>query len=129
MGMYTVLNLSVELKKNTPQNVIDTLNHMLRSNMEDMFHTKPEHPLFNTQRWDHMLKCDSYYFAEETQHTFHLDPISKQYYLTVITNLKDYDGEIEKFLNWIKPYVEPRGFAGYSRYEESEEPKLIYFTE
>jgi hypothetical protein len=40
--------------------------------------------------------------------------------------LKNYALEIENFLDFISPYVETDGFIGYYRYEESENPALIY---
>ncbi|MDO7204281.1 hypothetical protein Q5M85_09125 [Paraclostridium bifermentans] len=44
--------------------------------------------------------------------------------------MKNYDNEIDKFIDWIKPYVEGSWykFLGYKRNEENKEPKLIYLN-
>jgi hypothetical protein len=52
--------------------------------------------------------------------------IDGQYHLNVRSNLKNYDSEIENFLDFISPYIETDEFIGYMRYEESEKPTLIY---
>lgn len=49
------------------------------------------------------------------------------WYINVRCNLKNYDGEIGAFLDWIMPWV----FAGpeclgYYRYESDDHPTLIY---
>lgn len=47
------------------------------------------------------------------------------------SSLKNYDGEIEAFFNWVLPHVQPelgRQFIGYSLHEESQDPTL-YHTE
>ena len=48
------------------------------------------------------------------------------YFLNVRCNLKNYHEEIEKFMNWLCPYIETEGFLGYMRYEECDNPTLIY---
>ena len=60
MEMYTELNIGVNLRKDTPVAIIETLQHMLRS--DDTFVPSVEHPLFKTERWSWMLNMDSYYF-------------------------------------------------------------------
>ena len=39
---------------------------------------------------------------------------------------KTNDLEIEEFLDWLEPYIGTDGFIGYIRYEEWENPTLIY---
>ena len=124
MGMYTELHYNVELRKDVPAQVIAALEYMLD-------HCKPEarcdHPLFKTDRWSVMLSMDSCYFAAETHSTLRFDDISDQYYLCVRSNLKNYDSEIEKFIDWMDPYVDAfdGDFLGFHRYEESEDPVII----
>ena len=129
MGMYTELVLGVDLKRDTPEIVIRTLKKMLSMKDEEEIEL-PDHELFklSTGRWTFMLRCDSYYFAGTTNSEMHCDHITKRHELSVRCNLKNYEREIELFLDWIKPYVEDRGFAGYKRYEECDEPELIYFN-
>jgi hypothetical protein len=127
MGMYTELHFNSELKKETPKEVIETLKYMVgeAENSPDLL---PEHDLFKTGRWDYMLQCDSYYFNADTHSTLRFDDISDSYYLCIRTNLKNYGNEIEEFIDWIRPYLaKSEGeFLGFSRYEETEQPTLLF---
>ena len=124
MGMYTELNLGVSLRADTPENIIDVLKYMLG----DMYDCPPlpEHPLFETDRWTMMLKCDSYSFDGHADSSMIRDKIDNEYKLNVRCSFKNYDDEIHQFLDFIRPYLETEGFLGYTRYEEYEDPTLIY---
>lgn len=127
MGMYTELVLGVDLKKDTPQNIIDALRYMLGE--IDAEPALPAHDLFDTERWRFMLRCSSYYFAGPTISKLARDEMTKEWMLAVRTNLKNYDGEIEKFCDWLRPHIsdpDAGEFMGYSRYEEAEHPTLLY---
>lgn len=124
--MYTELHYNTELKRDVPDSVINILRYML-GETEDKPET-PNHDLFSCNRWRMMLKSDSYYFDADTHSTLRYDEISGSYYLCIRCNLNNYDNEIEKFCNWIRPYLEKQkgDFLGFSRYEEDEAPELIY---
>lgn len=124
MGMYTELNIGVKLAPSTPDSVIKVLNYMLGDEEVDV--ETPNHPLFQTEGWRYMLKSDSYYFDSRTDSSMTRNSITKEYELNVRCNLKNYDGEISKSLDFIFPYVRTYGFIGYTRYEESELPYLIW---
>jgi hypothetical protein len=128
MGTYTEINCAFELIKETPQDVIAILTHMLdRRNHRPT--PMPTHPLFETESWDMLLTSSSYYFAAtEAQSAVWLDEIDGQHRVAIRSNLKNYDDEIEEFIDWITPYIDalPGDFLGYSRYENTEVPTLIY---
>ncbi len=128
MGMYTELHFNVELERDAPDSVRAILEHMVRTTDEDVEAPDlPDHLLFKTERWDFMLHCDSYYFPADTHSTFRRDEIGDAWYLCVRTNLKNYGGEIEKFLDWVLPYVDADNEClGYYRYEADAHPTLIY---
>jgi hypothetical protein len=89
---------------------------------------QPNHPLFDTDRWRWMLLCDSYYFSADTISTLRKENLGRDYYyLCIRCNLKNYDNEIKKFVDWIDPYINKQSgdFLGFSRYEESEDPNII----
>lgn len=126
MGMYTELVLGIEVENNPK--VIQTLKYMLN---KTEYHPEWEHELFKTDRWEYMLICDSYYFDGQTDSKLfedNLNPNTPMYFLNVRCNLKNYNDEIEKFLDWLSPYIKTYGLLGYKRYEECEEPTLIYRT-
>jgi hypothetical protein len=133
MGMYTELVMAVKLKKDAPKLVVGVLRYMCGEADKDealrgYAQKPPAHPFFETG-WEYVLRCDSYYFHGDTHSTVRFDDIANSWYLTVRTNLKNYSSEIEHFLLWIAPYADTVGFVGYMRYEEAENPTLIYFTE
>lgn len=129
MGMYTLLSLGVEFKKDTPKEIIETIQFMVDGNADEL---SPglAHPLFMCDRWGFMLRCDSYYFDWQTKWTVTKDYLygidEPMIYLTGNSNLKNYDGEIDNFLNWIAPYLKTEGFLGFKQYEEQQYPTLIF---
>jgi len=127
MGMYTELHFNAKLREDTPESVITVLKYMLDFKPGDPQPPLPDHPLFKTDRWLVMLSMDSYYFAADTHSTLRKDEINDDWYLCIRCNLKNYGSEIEKFIDWIDPYVDAfeGDFLGFSRYEESEDPTLI----
>ena len=128
MGMYTELNLGLALIKDVPDEIVDILKYMLNDRIE-LAMELPSHPLFETRRWKYMLRCDSYYFDARTDSSMGFDDIDKKYHLNVRSNLENYDNVFEEFLNFLEPYIDTFGFIGYMRYEEDEDPTLIYHTE
>jgi hypothetical protein len=128
MGMYTEFHFNSKLQEEVPQEVIHILYYMLSSEVEDAVPVVPEHPLFDTTRWPVMLRMSSYYFDADTNSTLRFDDIAEQYYICIRCNLKNYDSEIEKFIDWIDPYLDKYEgeFLGFYRYEETEVPTLIY---
>ena len=117
--MYTALHFAAELKKDTPEVVIDTLKSMVEGGLPFKEPKElPEHELFETDRWRYLFTMDSYYFAADTHATFRFDEIAGAWFLTVTSNLKNYDSEIQKFIDWIMPFVSASegDFLGYSRY-------------
>ena len=128
MGMYTELVLGVNLVRDVPKEVIDILEFMISGTFEDPEPITPDHPLFKTDRWRTMLQSDSYYFGGFSNSLISAPRFKDDVYrLSIRSNLKNYDSEIELFLNWLTPYIETRGFIGYMRYEEYDDPWLIYY--
>lgn len=123
--MYTELNCAFGLKEGTPQAVIDILIFMTARGKEPPL---PDHPLFKTERWTFMLQSDSEYFSGDTHSVVRFDDVCCEWHVTIRSNVKNYDGEIEHFFDWITPHIDAfdGDFIGYSRYEETEVPTLIY---
>jgi hypothetical protein len=128
MGMYTQLHLGIDLKKDTPEEVINILKY-LSNPTDDEPKELPKHEFFQCDRWKWLFTMDSYYFDYKTQCAFTYDDVNRYWNLSVTSNLKNYCGEIEKFIDWIKPYINsyPGDFLGYSRYEEFQDPIIIKY--
>lgn len=132
MGNYTALHFNAELKTDTPTSVIDTLKYMLGDTGE--YPIVEDHKFFSATRWNHMLGCDSYYFPMQTHSILKWDETAKGWFLSINCNFKNYDSELELFIDWIMPYIKEdggtrEGFLGYSLYEYDKEPKLYYLPE
>jgi hypothetical protein len=127
MGMYTELNCAFSLSKDTPPQIVEVLLYMTGQSPTEPAELPP-HPLFGDTRWDGMLTSSSAYFDGEPHSTVRLDEIDGQHRVTIRSNFKNYDDEITKFIDWITPYIDalPGDFIGYSRYEDTEIPTLLY---
>lgn len=124
MGMYTELIFGARLKKDTPENVINTLQYMT-GKISD----RPSDIAFEYSR--NPLRGGSYYFGITNpvcDMTF--DDVSNQWQISTRSNIKNYESDIEKFLEWIKPYISQgsgaREFYAIVTYEEEDTPKIYY---
>ena len=108
MGMYTELTLNFSLKKELPTNVLYALEVMTSNNWDYNFNLLPKHDLFKTERFQMVLSADSFNDSRIESHT----------------KFKNYDSEIELFIDWIRPFVDQDkgSLIGFSLYEEDYEP-------
>lgn len=128
MGMYTELVLNVGLGNDIPPSVVGILKFM--TGQSTVTPIVNDDPLFRTDRWEWMLQSASLYFVPQAQSRL-IEKLENTYHLSIRCDLKNYSGEIEAFLDWIAPHVENFGdpiFGGYTRYEEDENPTLVYFV-
>lgn len=129
MGMYTELLFKAELKPDVPEDVVNTLLYM--TGVSGQYATPDDHhPLFDAPRWQFVLRCSSAYFITGNT-SMKFDTIGNRWVLVVSSSVKNYNGEIELFVDWVMPFVEdasPGGFLGYSMYEEAEVPSLIFHS-
>ena len=123
--MYTELILGVSLKEDTPNDVIEALKYMIGEVDE-----RPINFPLPEGRCDWLFRGASCYFGiNDPVNRMWYDGISKSWNISTRSNIKNYYGEIEEFLKWIKPYV--RKGSGNSNiyaitiYEEDDEP-IIY---
>lgn len=128
MGMYTELVYSADLRRDTPQSVTNILEYMLDTRVEKP--ELPDHSLFKTERWSHMLRMASACF-DTIGSTLTLCLYDGDYYdaLNVSCSLKNYGSEIEHFIDWLDPYVnaEQGDYLGCYTYEEyRDKPTPIY---
>ena len=128
MGTYTELNCAFSLYKDTPQHIVDTLRYMTGQSATEP-DKLPSHPLFGDTGWNGMLRGSSSYFDGDTHSTVRLDETDGKYHVTIRCNFKNYDGEIENFMNWITPHIQalPGDFIGYTRSDLTEVPTLLYY--
>ena len=123
MGMYTELIFGASLKTDTPKEVIDTLRYMV-GDIE-----QPEKLAFDSNR--NPLRGGSHYFGVISGATkMYYNDIAKCWVLSSRANIKNYDSDIETFLEWIKPFVDSgsgdRDMYAITIYEEQSEPTVYY---
>jgi len=126
MGMYTEIFVKVEFKPESPELFIDCLKWL--AGVGEKPKALPEHRLFSLPRFEQVLTCSSYYHQPRATTQMWFDDIAGQWYLCSRSDLKNYDGEIAAFFDWIKPHVDcnPGAFIGYSLYEEDDSPTLVF---
>lgn len=123
MGMYTELVLKCQIKEDAPQEVKDVVNYLFRNQRKP--ERLPDHAFFSCDRWDFIGKSCSYY-----HHPGVVNDVNDEFGDISIfsrSDIKNYDGEIESFIDWLKPYIDaPEGQCiGWSWYEEEQQPTLI----
>lgn len=130
MGMYTHFVLNANLIKDTPNDVIGTL--LWLSYQTEICPIQKRHKLYGLERMGAVMCGDSCSFDGDTNYSFHFDEIQQEWAITINSNIKNYNMEYQKFLEYIQPYItdsyEGKKFLGFMRYEEREEPTLIYNT-
>lgn len=129
MGMYTELIFGATLKKDTPNEVIEALKYMIGETKE-----KPVNFPLPDGRCEWLFQGGSYYFAINNSVTkMWLDDIDKQWHISTRSNIKNYENEIETFLEWIKPYIDGgsgiRDLYAITIYEEQDTPTLYYLDD
>lgn len=129
MGMYTELIFGAKLKKETPTSVIDALKYMVGETKE-----RPTDFPFPEGRVDYLFGCSSYSFGvNKGLSKMWFDDISGCFHISTRSNIKNYENEIESFLEWIKPYIESgsgeRDIYAMVIYEESSSPNIYYLCD
>jgi len=111
MGMYTDFALRFSINKNHEDygKVLNLLSHMTTVGVDHRYEL-PDHPFFQTSRWDMMAKSGRS-FIKDCSYTNDTD-------IMLIGGFKNYDNEVELFIDWITPYLYD-DLTGYSHYEGS----------
>lgn len=128
MGMYTEIYVNVDLKRETPDNVLQVLKAMCGQldpeKEEEVLKGLPD-------RWLGLFYNGSYYVPSTSCRFLQFDPFSHHWSLLGKGDIKNYGQEIEAFFEWIMPWIRatPGEFIGYKRYEEDLTPKLYFKTE
>lgn len=120
MGMYTEIFVNVDLKPETPEEVLAVLRAMCGDENQAPLDGKPN-------RWNRLFNNGSYYHPLTHCAKLTHDKIAGHWSLLGKGDIKNYEGEIEAFFAWLMPWIdgEEGDFIGYHRYEESQTPTLV----
>lgn len=121
MGMYTEIVVKARIRGDIGAIEKAALLFLFKREAEP--EALPDHMFFTKPRWQMIGACSSYYHHPETVNSF----VENGTYLFSRSDIKNYDGEIEAFFDWLKPLMGAHEgqCIGYSWYEESDTPTLI----
>jgi hypothetical protein len=127
MGMYTEIYVNVDLKATTPDEVITVLKAMCGKLDKEAERKALKN---SPDRWCCLFSDGSFYTPRTHCKFLERDTISNQWSLLGKGDTKNYGAEIQKFFEWISPWVDgdEGDFIGYSRYEEDQQPQLYFLT-
>ena len=132
MGMYTELIFGATLKETTPTYVTDALNCVINNNTDAKLSSEVEQ-FIDEYSLRKLIWCTSYYFgAHDNKPSCTFDKIANRWCISFRANCKNYQNEIERFIEFIKPNIEygsgPTNIFAIVQYEEDDYPTL-YGTE
>ena len=127
--MYTEMILGCSFKETLPKVCIDALLYVIK-NLEPTENKEEVEKFIKEYDLECLMFCSSYYFGVcRANQAFWLDPIRKRWTISVRSNIKNYRGQIHKFLKYIMPHVDRGSGYGlnvyaYVQYEEAEFPTI-----
>ena len=129
MGMYTELIFGATLKEKTPTYVTQALDCVINDNVDDNALSDEAKQFIDEYSLSKLIWCTSYYFGGHTSKpSCVFDKIANRWCISFRANCKNYKGEIEKFVEFIKPYVEYgsglTNIFAIVQYEEDDYPTL-----
>lgn len=124
MGMYTEVTIGCRFKKSAPRILIEALDYIINGiEIKDVKVGE-----FIIKYSLHIIQCDSYYFGAPATSAFYYNKIMNEYELSIRSNCKNYNYEIEKFIKYITPYVEcgsgPLNIFATVQFESNDFPTL-----
>lgn len=127
MGMYTEIRVNAVFTKETPPEVRTIIESMVMQS--DFPAQAPKHPFFETARGHRLLTSGSSYFCEDPNQSI-TPRADGGFELRATASIKNYDGEIAKFADWIRPYCMPQeGPLVTEEYEEYRGRLTSYFQD
>lgn len=128
MGAYTELIFGASIKKDAPKEVINTLHYLVNGKK---IYEEVEIKKSVTVGRNVLNGGGSYYFGVcNGVAKMWFDDIRSEWIISSRTNIKNYESEIETFLEWIKPFIESgsgdREMYAITIYEEQSEPTVYY---
>ncbi len=104
MGYYTELIFGASFKKDVPEEVIAIIKALIEGKAEEIVNL-PDHPFFECEWWPELLACSSEYFGVNKALGKMWQDSHGGWRVSTRSSVTDYGGQIEDFLDWIKPYL------------------------
>lgn len=137
MGHYTEFYCTLKLKSDTPKDVVDLLRRVIKDgdlglkegtqifNHDDVFKPEISHPFFKCERWWAVLIFNDWGTTKGSKFIENDHGVV----INIHVNFKNYDDEIDQFLDWIKPYIRGRKkktYIGWWRPENMREQLHVH---
>jgi len=121
MGYYTELVLKANVKRELPANVESVLRQLFNDGPEIVTEDLPNHQFFRCQRWSLIGASNSFYHVPWTSSKY------QGRYIFSRSDMKNYENEIEKFIDWLSPYLDEMDgkCIGWIFGEDDDKPKLL----
>lgn len=126
--MYTELIFGATLKEKTPTYATQALDWVINDNVDGKLSDEAKQ-FIEEYSLSKLIWCTSYYFgAHSNKPSCVFDKTANRWCISFRANCKNYKGEIEKFIEFIKPYVEYgsglTNIFAIVQYEEDDYPTL-----
>lgn len=126
MGTYTELVFEGRTVENIPSEVAEVLGYLFSEERGSIPKYLPKHSYFLCDRWEHIGDTNSYYHIPMSVSKIRQDVNYRtSYNIFTRCDLKNYDNEIAKFIDWISPYM--GRYRGWYLQEEDTQPTLFGF--
>ena len=128
MGMYTELVFKASIREDVPDDVDAVLDFLFNTSLRPT--QVPDHPFFQCDRWQMIGRCSSFSHTPFalSQYADPNRPDAKGGYVFSRSDLKNYDHEVQHFLDWIDPYIDELSGTciGWTWYEDEDAPTLVF---
>lgn len=150
MGMYTEFIFGCALREDTPRICIEALDYVINGEEKKPRYENPitcEEKLYNDTFIDRILSVEEienfadfydlsrlcysfsgYFGAGENDPCFYYDSVIKAYRISIRSDIKNYENQIDRFLEYIEPYIKSgsgsNDIYAYVLYEENEYPYI-----
>lgn len=126
MGMYTdaIIQCKIPSTPTVEEKIIPALKQMLGHEETGV---SPTGPIADCTRHAHMLRGRSYYYFQKSICTLEFNKIFSAWLFFASFDTRNYEKEIEKFLEWLAPYTAvDHAPIAFVRYEEASVPDIYY---
>ena len=133
MGHYTEFYIRATLRKDTPRIVVAALQSMvgdLKPEQVDWSKTGLDADTFQIGARGTAMLCFHCSIDPQGKSIFSRKSADDVWGLEARTEIKNYDDEIGKFLDWVRPYLcqQSGEFIGWSLLEDRKESPVLYFA-
>jgi len=130
MGMYTEIRTEFIVSDPAVKTLLTgmMITSSTRDSLLDLLEEPwAKHPFFQCDRWAFIFTMGSAYFDTYYREAIYLG--DDRMLVRTCANLKNYVGEISKFVDWIRPYCEPQSAPIVTEQYEADDVLTKHFQD